>query len=117
MPRLRLVWTGVLVATDASPASGRPPLLTPSLSQGIMHRGCASTINIAAGTASPHLRAESSRKSISVCSSLIARAEQPRRALVCFERQVEAQCNAVAPRPCSVYVASDSAAASGPSCP
>ena len=38
----------------------------------------------------------------------------PCRALVCFERQVVAQCRAVAPRPCAVYVASDSGAASGP---
>ena len=35
-----------------------------------------------------------------------------RRALVCFQRQVEAQCDVVAPRPCSVYVASDSGAVS-----
>ena len=32
------------------------------------------------------------------------------RAVVCFERQVVAQCNNVAPRQCTVYLASDSAA-------
>ena len=31
---------------------------------------------------------------------------------MCFQRQVEAQCDIVAPRPCSVYVASDSGAVS-----
>jgi len=33
---------------------------------------------------------------------------------VCFQRQLEAQCDAVAPRPCAVYVASDSGAVCRP---
>ena len=42
------------------------------------------------------------------------RARNVRRAVVCFERQIVAQCNSVAPRRCSVYVASDSSAVSVP---
>ncbi len=47
-------------------------------------------------------------------SQFLPQVRTPRRALVCFQRQVEAQCDAVAPRPCSIYVASDSGAVSRP---
>ena len=59
-----------------------------------------------------HIRPQPWHLQPSITLQLLITSADPRRALVCFQRQVEAQCDAVAPRPCSVYVASDSGAVS-----